>query len=410
MPTPHQWKNVERGLYRDKVTGQYYQRIRRTKKQGGDTWQCLFTDMITEARSRLEARRLAKHAAALGLKVNTRETPEVTVSAILDEFERAGMPNITGHERMRVEHCVRALPCLREKLGGYRISKLKQAVFDDYHDWRIKKVKKGMGHRTTDLDILTLSAALTWGVRKGLCETNPAEKAKRYVDPRKVRHAKDVAFTSMDEAHAYAGELMTNPRGESAAWQLLFATTTGQRSEELLQMRVDADPGEPGSVVGDRLFVHRAKNPKIVNPSCYIHDGLKEVIEKHGAWLKRRYPGCPWYFPGRGGNGPLSETALCQVMRKTWKRRAKKNPNAAQRTPQGCRASYVTIRRSQHEPDNRIRWEINHNSPGTLEAVYGGIPSTWADGKGQSLSWKPTTVRAAWESIGALKAAKEAHC
>ena len=143
-------------------------------------------------------------------------------------------------------------PTFERSWGGCAVSKLKQAVFDDYHDWRINKVKKGAGHRTTDLDILTLSAALTWVVRKGRFETYPAENDKRYVDPRKLRHAKDVAFTSMDEAHAYAGELMRNPRGESAAWQLLFATTTGQRSEELLQMRLDADPVFGGKLLASK--------------------------------------------------------------------------------------------------------------------------------------------------------------
>jgi len=35
----HEWENVERGLYRDRNTGQYYERIRGT---GRNTWQCLF--------------------------------------------------------------------------------------------------------------------------------------------------------------------------------------------------------------------------------------------------------------------------------------------------------------------------------------------------------------------------------
>jgi integrase len=315
----HKWENVERGLYKDVNTGIYYQRIRRAKEKGGDTWQFLFTDKVTEARDRLEQRRLVKHASALGLKVKVRKS-EPTVNTILDGFEKAGLPNISGHERMLPRYVELALPYLRKKLGTSVGSQLRQKVFDDYHTWRCAQCKKGDGDRTTDLDLMALSAAFTWAVRAELVDDNPVEGFHRFTDPRKVRHAKDVSFKSMDEVHACAGGLMKNPRGESTAWQALFATQTGQRPNELLKMRIDAEPGEPGSIVEDQLFVHRSKNPKIVNPSSCIHEGLKETIAQHREWLKKRHPKSPWYFPGRGGAKALCATALNGIMNKTWAR------------------------------------------------------------------------------------------
>ena len=69
-------EKIERGLYKDVKTGQYCDRIR----SGGNTWLSLETTELTEARERLDARRVTRAAHKLGLKVKNPEKKPVTVN------------------------------------------------------------------------------------------------------------------------------------------------------------------------------------------------------------------------------------------------------------------------------------------------------------------------------------------
>ncbi|HUC85527.1 MAG TPA: hypothetical protein VL970_10075 [Candidatus Acidoferrales bacterium] len=388
----HKWQNVERGLYKDLTIGIFYQRLRRAGLNGKkslDSWQSLFTDKITEARTRLDLRRAARQAAKLGLKVKSADQKmEPTVNLILDRYEKDGCPNASGHERRDLAYVEAAIPMLRENLGPLPVAKLNQAQLDKYHKWRISKCKRGDGHRTTDLDIAALSVACSWAVRCELIENNPIERHHKYVDSRDVRHAKEVAFTDMDEAHKWAAEMFQQRRSESVAWQLLFACMFGNRTEELLSMRMDAEPEQPGWVSpdGGTLYVRRCKNPKTENPTAAISPEHRQLLDAHKVWHSHRYPRNPWYFPGRGLTKaePLDENALGQALRN---RSAKAR---AARTPHGCRATYVKVRRSNGISDPQIAIEINHTSGvATLEAVYGAIPPAWLTGSGPKMKWLP---------------------
>jgi integrase len=407
----HDWENVERGLYRDRNTKGFYQRIRReglNGKKSADTWQRLYTTKLTEARERLDLRRAAMQAGKLGLKVKTAaDKAEPSVNIILDRFEKDGLPNKSGHTRNSPGHVKAALPMLRKKLGGLPISKLNQAALDVYHTWRIQQTVKGDGHRTTDLDIATLSVACSWVARCGLITANPIERHHRYVDSRTVRHAKEVSFSDMTEAHAWAGNMFADPRSESAGWQLLFACMFGSRTEELLSMRLDAEAEKPGwiSADGGTLYVRRTKYPKVENPTSAITPDHRILLDAHKAWHDQRYPKNPWYFPGRKPNESLRLCALGRAMRKQSKTKGTKKIEP--RTPHGCRGTYVKVRRSNRIQDSRIAVEINHTSGvSTLENVYGGVPPEWLTGHGPKMKWLSDGVAPGWKKIKPIKKRK----
>jgi integrase len=383
----HEWENVERGLYRDKRTGQYYERIR----SGGNTWLALDTTKLVEARERLDARRAVRSARKLGIKVRDPDKPVVTVSATLDRFEHDGCPNKSGHPRQDLTQPKSALPFLKKFFGELPVDNLTQKTLDDYHDWRVKQTARSAGHRTTDLDLQILSVAISWAKRKDMVKTNPIESHQRYTDPRTVRHAKDVAPTDMAEVHKMAREYFQRPNSQVLGWQLLFAAMTGQRTEELLALRSDAAAEDPGWITkdGQSLYVRRVKNPTRENPCVFIHKDLKRLLKAHAKWKTKRYPTCGWYFPGRDGENVLSDGALAKSLKKR---------EGKQVTPHGLRALYVRIRRSNGIQDSQIAWEINHTSGvSTLEGIYGGVPPHWMTGKGPKLAWIPSAP--AWQGF-----------
>lgn len=151
---------------------------------------------------------------------------------------------------------------------------------------------------------------------------------------------------------------------------------------------VGAKSDEAGGITDDgkSLCVHHVKAGRYVNPYVLIHDGLKQLINAHRAWLKERYPKSRYYFPGRGGKGVVSECALTHRLTNLLKQgKLRKNF-----TSHGARAFYVKVRRSQGASDAQIAWEINHvGGTRTLENVYGGVPQHWRDGKGPNMSWLP---------------------
>ena len=55
----------------------------------------------------------------------------------------------------------------------YFVSEISLPLFDSYHGWRKKHIKRGTGDRSVDMDLNTLSNALLWGMRSNLILQNP---------------------------------------------------------------------------------------------------------------------------------------------------------------------------------------------------------------------------------------------
>jgi hypothetical protein len=397
----HCWENVERGLYKDTQTGQYYQRIR--SKTGGDTWQSLYTTKLTEARERLDARRAARAAPKLGLKVRPTGSKRASVAKVIRRYKEDGYPDKKGnrrkegpHLRGEIDACERLLAFFGNEVAA---EDLDQNALDEYHTWRQGNVTKGDGHRTTDLELNTLTNALKWAVRKKLIQDNSIKSRVRYHSSTDARHCKALAPANVDELHDIVEKLFHDRRSETLGWQALFEALTGLRTNEVLALRLDARPDEPGGLTddGNSLCVRRSKKVGRDNPYCEVHEGLKPLLAAHKEWHKARYPKSPWYFPGRDKEAglPISKGALTQTLQRLFARKELKKKFISH----GMRAFYVLVRRSNGVLDSQIAWEINHvGGVTTLEKVYGGVPPHWANGKGPRLSWTPRR-KPAWESI-----------
>ncbi len=83
-----------------------------------------------------------------------------------------------------------------------------------------------------------------------------------------------------------------------------------------------------------------------------VNDGLKEWLDDHKKWKQELYPDSPWFFPSPYDTSePLDISALSHALcrlRKPSGRGEKKQPAKLKRkiTSHGCRAFYVTVRRS----------------------------------------------------------------
>ncbi len=65
---------------------------------------------------------------------------------------------------------------LLEYFDQEHVKDLDQAMCDDYHHWRCEgegKVGKGKGNRTVEMELNTLSNAMTWAARKNLSLCTP---------------------------------------------------------------------------------------------------------------------------------------------------------------------------------------------------------------------------------------------
>jgi hypothetical protein len=243
----------ERALYQDPNSGTYYVRI---FYDGRDTYRSLETTRIAQARERMDARRAAKVASKLGLALEPDE-PEraVTVNQVVRAYQEAGYPDKRGRERNDGPHkrgqqdaCVTLLQFFGDKA---LVEDLRPKVLDEYHRWRMENVTRGLGHRTTDLELNALSNALHHAVRTELITTHPILGRTRYHRSTEARHCRDLAPADADELHRFARLLFAERRSESLGWQMLFEALSGLRTNEALSLRMDARPDEPGGLTED---------------------------------------------------------------------------------------------------------------------------------------------------------------
>jgi integrase len=297
-----------------------------------------------------------------------------------------------SHKRNEQDNCATLLKFFGDKT---LVDDLRPKLLNQYHTWRVENVTKGEGHRTTDLKLNTLSNGLNWAVQEELIEQNPIKFRVRFHSSTNARHCRDLAPADVDELHNIARLLFGDKRSETLGWQARFEALTGLRTNEVLAMRLDARPDEPGGVTADggSLCVRRSKKAGRDNPSIEVHEGLRQLITAHKIWHHQRYPKSPWYFPGREKEDgkPVSKGALTRTLERLHKEQDHNKPHLKKKfTSHGMRAFYVLVRRSQGATDAQIAWEINHvGGVSTLGKVYGGVPPHWLQGKGPKLSWIP---------------------
>lgn len=317
-----------------------------------------------------------------------------TIGQILDAYEKAGFPNRyrsarTDRDR---EGEKRNAERLRRILGPTQASQFSAMVCDRFADLRRRELAEAgrEGSRTVDVELQTLSNAFNYAVRAGIALTNPVRLSRpRYRRTSEARHARDCMPTSGTELHRLAFALADDSRGEVLAWQALFLALTGCRTSEILELRIDASSGQPGCIEGDWLWVKRRKRG--VNPYVLLTPELRECIAAHRAWLERKHPGSPFWFPGvREGVLVVEPTSLVKALQ-----RVSKALGLGDRTGHGLRAFYVTVRRAAGASDGQVAAEIGDTSVALISTTYGQVPPNWRGGP--ELSWRPLEGKAFWD-------------
>jgi hypothetical protein len=266
------------------------------------------------------------------------------------------------------------------------------------------KPVKRKGDRAIDKEIMTLRSALRWGARKELITIMPlAGLWPLYGEEKNTHHCREFMVHNPEDLHTVAKALFSRTADcETPGWQWLFEAYSGLRTEEALNLRVDAGPYEPGwiSPDGQSIYVRRAKGQEGVNPLIHIHEGMAAFVNAWKRWKAIRYPESPWYFPGRWRSEsiedlkPLNKKSLTRALHKCGVEEI-----FGKLISHGARAYYVLVRRSHGIPDPQIAYEIGHTSGGsTLARSYGGAPPHWLTGGGPRLKWLPEGDPA-WTSL-----------
>lgn len=266
-----------------------------------------------------------------------------------------------------------------------------------YHAWRTRQVMasgrgKG-GDRAVDKDLVTLSNIFRHAARNskrtGITLNPIAQDRERFRISQQVTHCRDHMPRNAEELNSLARYMFGALRSEVLGWQMLFQAMAGQRSNEILRLRMDAKTKEqPGFVDGKRLYLYRSYSSKGTYGHVELYADLKEVIEAHRIWHMKRYPGgSPWYFPSpENPMIPVGVTALTHRLVK-----AAAETGQGHRTAHGVGRAYrVNVLRSQGFSDAEIALWIGHKTGGKL------IVEVYGEGLDYKICYRPEDMSPAW--------------
>jgi integrase len=382
------YTRVAPGIYRDSRTGNFYER---PKIDGRPTWRKLPARTIAGAKDILAARRTDQARHVHGLAKDPYAKPPMVIGEIIKAYISSGCPS---RSHIRVGKLLKQEAGRCNKIAAFFLndfpSNIKQAHYQSYRVARKKQQKDGFdGGAMVDLELRTLRAAVAWAVKTGLISECKLASAPKFA-PRKITHCRELMPKSTTELHALAAHLFDDPRSASSGWQLLLEAFTGCRTSEVLRLRTDAKPREPGFIEWQWLWLGRAKGG--INPFALIHPDLRRLLDALLRWKAKHFPDNPYFIPSpRLPGRPLNNIALVKVLQ-----RAASHLSDGPRTSHGLRAYYVTVRRSQGISDAQIAAEIGDRTGASIiSRVYGEVPPNWQGMEG--MTWCPKDKPAAWE-------------
>jgi len=321
------------------------------------------------------------------------QTPGGTFAQLAALYRQANCPNrrlqprpgkFTESEKPRLDQLLRWF-------GHLPAADIRLFHLPKYHAWRLRHITQGIGHRTVDKELVTLSNVLNYAVATGKLELNYIRAGRpRFQDGTQIRHSRSVAPASADTVHALAEYFLRTLRSEVFAWQAFFAQFTGCRTSELLRLRLDAaTPDDSGFVDGNMLFLGR-RSKRGVNPFVLIGSEFAEMLRAFRCWHADRFPRNPHYFPSPAGSGPVDAGAFGHALTRACVALA-----VAHITPHGFRSYYVTKRRGDGASDVQIAGEIGDKTVSLMQTTYGDRPANWRGGR--LLGWLPENALPAWQ-------------
>lgn len=326
-----------------------------------------------------------------------------TLAALAKPWLASDCPNSRLERRPgMVKLQTRIVANLVEFFGSRQVREIRPVMIPAYAAWRQKKCHKGTGDRTVDLDLVTLSCILTFGVLNGQLDQNPIKYCRpKYSKSSDVSHARERMPATATVIHRLADAFFGNVRSEVFGWVCLFSMFTGCRRSELVKLRMDAggvaDPGfvqwrpqtaaaEPGAPLG-LLHIERSKHG--TNPEVIIGPEFANMIASHRRWHAARFPENPYYFPGRDGRKAVDIGSFGHALR-----RQCADLGLLHISPHGFRSYYVTKRRSDGVADQMIAAEIGDATVALMATTYGQRPKSWIGG--EALGWLPKDGLPAW--------------
>lgn len=284
-----------------------------------------------------------------------------------------------------------------------------------YRDWRLQHffmkgeiVKRpaiaGGGLRAIDKERVTVSNMFHFGMRHhsdtGIT-ANPIIAAanldgssfETFKDPDSVVHCREHMPRSGDELHALARFFFNGGRRRHVfGWLALFSARIGQRSHEMIRLRIDArDETCPGfrDEKKRKLYLFRSSSSKGTYGHVDVDKPFRLCLEAHRAWLRLNYPTSPWYFPSpEDPSLPVHRTSLTHALAG-----AAAAMGLPHRTAHGLRAFRVNVLRSEGKSLDEAALLVGQKSRGKL------IVDVYGEGLAEPITWLPHDGAPAWEEF-----------
>lgn len=307
-----------------------------------------------------------------------------------------------------VENETRNCQRLKKFFGRNKIAELHNGMIPDYFDWRVHGVpEEERRTRQIDTETQTLSnvKAYILFITKSRETNNLKHDRPRYHKITKSPSRKRAPETA-DVIHAISEEFFNSASSEVFGWLNYFGMFTGCRKMELIPLRLDAKPGQPGHIkrheavqvpkhraihtsVGDLDLGRRLKqkdtNTDGVNPECYIWPEFAQMLDCFLYWHEQRFPDSPWYFPGAHGVAHLDRMSFNHAMNRILPRL--KLPHI---TPHGLRSFFTTKMIRDGFRYEEVAEMIGDKTVGLLRDGYSRRSS------GDLLSWLPSNGLPGW--------------
>lgn len=384
------WKSLGLGIYQDHRTGRYYERPR---INGRRTWRVLQGRTLKLAREEMAARRTDQARSTYGMARNPYAPTPTTFRELFEVYKAAGCPT-RRHQKRTGKSLADTLAHLKFLGPFWNDQRPHQIRIADCLKYRNSRADGNRKTRAIDLELTTLSNILDWAIAAGKLESNPIRSRPRF--HRTIRHCRETMPADARELHELAAHLFEQRKSEVLGWQLLLEAMTGCRTSEVLKLRWNAGPGQPGHIEGDWLWLARSKGG--VNPFVKLHPALKQTLDALKRWRQWRYPTSPWFLPGlrHKGQHPVTACSLNHALAIAGPLIAR-----AHRTSHGLRAYYVTVRRSQGISDAQIAAEIGDKSGASIiVSTYGAIPPNWQGRAG--MDWLQKGAKPAWSVLAGM--------